>query len=286
MCTGRVPFTGEEPLAVLHAHAEEPVPSVRELNPALPEGVEGIIRRALAKHPVDRYQRAGELATALEWATSEVMRERPMVVKEREIAPEVQTVPRRLDFGLVRGSASMTLSLVNEKSKPLDVVITSTKAWMTVSPRSLELSRSESAFIKVSVSTEEMEKVLEGLFLPFVRIANRVIRFDGGEISVPVKMRGWSKKEQMPAGITLLIFFTAFFTFFGGVFSANLTFPGNLLAIITPLTPLGLYCFLLLVNLINEFTWRLPVLQRWVVRLIWVLVFIWGVYFLLFLIFR
>jgi tetratricopeptide (TPR) repeat protein len=66
MCTGRVPFKGEDARATLLAHYQEPVPPPRKFNRGLPEAVEDVIRRALTKHPLDRYQRAGELAKALE----------------------------------------------------------------------------------------------------------------------------------------------------------------------------------------------------------------------------
>src|SRR5688500_9852778 len=42
-----------------------PAPSVDLLRPDLPRGVDAVIRKALAKSPADRYQRAGEFADAL-----------------------------------------------------------------------------------------------------------------------------------------------------------------------------------------------------------------------------
>lgn len=46
-------------------HISEPVPSPRRLKADLPEAVEPVIHRALAKQPEARYQTAGELAQAL-----------------------------------------------------------------------------------------------------------------------------------------------------------------------------------------------------------------------------
>jgi serine/threonine-protein kinase len=62
LCTGRKPFEGTT-LATLGAQLvmKDP-PSVRELNPALPAGVETIIARLLAKKPADRYPRGNDAA--------------------------------------------------------------------------------------------------------------------------------------------------------------------------------------------------------------------------------
>lgn len=65
MLTGRPPFLAETPMAVLVKHIHDPLPLPRTLNPAMPESVERVILKALAKRPEDRYQTAGELAQAL-----------------------------------------------------------------------------------------------------------------------------------------------------------------------------------------------------------------------------
>jgi hypothetical protein len=69
MATGRVPYRAETPLAVVFMHASAPLPLPRSLNPGLPEAVERVILKALAKNPDDRYQTAEELMAALNHAT-------------------------------------------------------------------------------------------------------------------------------------------------------------------------------------------------------------------------
>ena len=66
LVTGHLPFTAETPLAVVLKQLNEPIPSARALNPALPEALEPVLRTALAKDPAARYQRAGELAQAFQ----------------------------------------------------------------------------------------------------------------------------------------------------------------------------------------------------------------------------
>ncbi|GAB4255094.1 MAG: Stk1 family PASTA domain-containing Ser/Thr kinase [Thermoleophilia bacterium] len=55
MITGQLPFTGENPVAIAMKHVHDaPVPP-RSLVPGIPENLERVILRALAKRPEDRY---------------------------------------------------------------------------------------------------------------------------------------------------------------------------------------------------------------------------------------
>jgi serine/threonine-protein kinase len=65
MITGQLPFTGDNPGAVLMAHLQQPVPDPRKLLPALPATVAQAIMRALAKDPDERFATAGALAEAM-----------------------------------------------------------------------------------------------------------------------------------------------------------------------------------------------------------------------------
>lgn len=66
--TGKPPFTADTPMAVMMKHLRDPIPIPRQLNPNVPEPLERVIFKALAKSPADRYQTAGDLAKALEVA--------------------------------------------------------------------------------------------------------------------------------------------------------------------------------------------------------------------------
>lgn len=61
MVTGKVPFDAETPLAVAIKHLSEPLPLPRHIKPDLPEEVERVILKALAKNPDDRYQHMRDL---------------------------------------------------------------------------------------------------------------------------------------------------------------------------------------------------------------------------------
>jgi Tol biopolymer transport system component len=93
MVTGRVPYEAETPMAVVLKHITAPLPLPREVNAELPEVVERVILKAMAKAPEDRYQTAGELVEALEKAVAGV----PVVEKPPEVKPTpVAEVPSTL----------------------------------------------------------------------------------------------------------------------------------------------------------------------------------------------
>lgn len=70
MLTGTVPFQADTPVGVVMKHAREPLPAPSQFRPDLPQAVDQVLRRALAKDSDARYQTAKELADAFETAIS------------------------------------------------------------------------------------------------------------------------------------------------------------------------------------------------------------------------
>ena len=64
MVVGKPPFEADTPMAIALMHVHEPLPLPRKIKEDIPEAVELIILKALAKDPTDRFQSAGELAKA------------------------------------------------------------------------------------------------------------------------------------------------------------------------------------------------------------------------------
>jgi serine/threonine protein kinase/PKD repeat protein/uncharacterized protein YraI len=65
MITGRMPYSAETPLAIVMKHINDPVPSVRALNPDLPEALDLAIAKAMAKKPEDRFASAIDFSDEL-----------------------------------------------------------------------------------------------------------------------------------------------------------------------------------------------------------------------------
>ncbi len=68
MLTGQVPFTADNPMAVMLKHINELPPHPSEIKPSIPTEVSAVVLRSLSKNPADRYQTAKEMADALEQA--------------------------------------------------------------------------------------------------------------------------------------------------------------------------------------------------------------------------
>ena len=70
LLTGRPPFTGDSPVAIAYQHVREnPVPPSR-VDPDVPPWADGIVLKAMAKSPADRYQTAADMRADLQRAAS------------------------------------------------------------------------------------------------------------------------------------------------------------------------------------------------------------------------
>src|SRR5262249_29407852 len=85
--TGRVPFSGDSPIAVGFKQLKEEPTSPCELNPQIDSAVESVILRALQKDPLKRYKSVTDLRADLEGAL-QMQRQKPQTVAD--------TAPQRL----------------------------------------------------------------------------------------------------------------------------------------------------------------------------------------------
>lgn len=126
MTTGKLPFKGEDPIAVLFQHIHNDPPPVRKYNKDIPLQLEKIISQAMSKDPGQRPQTAGELASMLR-RLREKKEEPPTVSitnsrKKREKAPVTAGVKsaaaREKNLGalrsqqLARGNVELTFLLL------------------------------------------------------------------------------------------------------------------------------------------------------------------------------
>ena len=85
LLTGKLPFKGENAVEIALKQMRDPIPSLKEDNPNIPQSIENIILKATAKNPKNRYEDAksmhDDLLTALD---DERMNEEPLVYKYPE----------------------------------------------------------------------------------------------------------------------------------------------------------------------------------------------------------
>lgn len=66
LVTGRLPFDADTPVAVILKHVNETLPPPRALNPAIPQSLENVIIKALAKDQTQRYQTVDDMLAHLD----------------------------------------------------------------------------------------------------------------------------------------------------------------------------------------------------------------------------
>ena len=64
MVVGQVPFSADTPFSIIHDHIYTPLPLPMKINPQVPESVQLVLLKALAKDRIDRYDTVDDLVTA------------------------------------------------------------------------------------------------------------------------------------------------------------------------------------------------------------------------------
>ena len=90
LLAGRRPFEGETAATEAFAHVTAPVPSAEQIRPGLPDGVDEVLARALAKNPEERPASCAELVSDLREAF------RGAEAVTRVLSPPVATQPPRI----------------------------------------------------------------------------------------------------------------------------------------------------------------------------------------------
>ncbi|MCL4298894.1 MAG: serine/threonine protein kinase [Anaerolineae bacterium] len=72
LLTGQQPYRAETPVAIVLKHVSEPLTPPRAINPNIPDPLEQVVVKAMAKEPEQRYQTAGEMQRALQHALNEI----------------------------------------------------------------------------------------------------------------------------------------------------------------------------------------------------------------------
>lgn len=71
MVVGKVPFSADTPFSIIHDHIYTPLPLPKKVNPNVPETVQRVLLKALAKDRIDRYETTDELVLAFKEAWTE-----------------------------------------------------------------------------------------------------------------------------------------------------------------------------------------------------------------------
>ena len=90
LLTGKVPFDGESAVSIALKHFQEEIPSVRKVNPNIPQALENVIFKATAKDPNERYRSVNEMSEDLSTVLSATRVNEPVFLTKKEQAELAQ----------------------------------------------------------------------------------------------------------------------------------------------------------------------------------------------------
>jgi len=114
--TGEVPYKGNSPMATLMAVVDRPVPNLRLINQDIPRSVNAVVRAALAKEPLHRYESATEFVQSLKLALRDPIAS-PVLPKRYEPPSAQQEALDALEEAL-RLAGDIDLTDENEATPP------------------------------------------------------------------------------------------------------------------------------------------------------------------------
>lgn len=77
---GQVPFGGDNPVTIALKHFQEPIPSLRKQNEAIPQALENVVLKATSKDPRDRYNSIIEMKKDLDTSLDQSRKDEPVFV--------------------------------------------------------------------------------------------------------------------------------------------------------------------------------------------------------------
>ena len=100
LLTGELPFRGDNAVEIALKHLKEPIPSIRDTHPLIPQSVENVIIKATAKNPKNRYANANEMHEDLKTVLNrERLKEPKIKLKYSEgVLEEVEFVDKNADI--------------------------------------------------------------------------------------------------------------------------------------------------------------------------------------------
>ena len=120
MLTGRLPFEGDQPVAIALQHVNDDPPAVSIVNPTVPRDLEDVVMRALAKSPEQWFADAEEFIGALQTVRQRILSGAP-------VPPPGATV------GAAVVAPRLPLSGISRERPPPSAIRTRAPGWKTTS---------------------------------------------------------------------------------------------------------------------------------------------------------
>jgi serine/threonine protein kinase len=136
MVVGKVPFNADTPFSVIHDHIYSPLPLPHTVNPTVPESVERVLLKALAKERDDRYENVAQMVTAFKdaWAEAGVPMQGTLIKISQPINPPANAVPKPEPIQTLVGPESIKTAANVEATaaSPESIKNRSSSVWLWV----------------------------------------------------------------------------------------------------------------------------------------------------------
>ncbi len=118
LLTGHLPFKGENAVEIALKHLKEPLPSIRDDVPNIPQSVENIIIKATAKNPKNRYNDAREMHEDLKTCLdASRVNEEKIKLKYQEVSDDTKVLKQVKDDKKINEVKKESKKEINKESE-------------------------------------------------------------------------------------------------------------------------------------------------------------------------
>lgn len=141
MLTGKVPFEGETAVSIALKHFQSEIPSVRRIDPNIPQALENVVLQATAKEPSERYQSVAAMTADLKTALSPLRVNEPKF--KSQIADEATKIIPKLkpDQYTATSSGTATSATAHATSAAASTASTATTTHANSQAKSIQHPR-------------------------------------------------------------------------------------------------------------------------------------------------
>ena len=201
LLTGKIPFKGDNAVEIAIKHMKEPIPSVRKINPDIPQSIENVILKACAKNTKNRYDNVKEMYDDIKNAlTDEGLQQQRLVYKYPEndlektlVVPNLSRIEKNSE---VQGGEEMKQK--NKKTKKESKI--SKAMWITGSICAFLLALICLVVIILPKVTEVEDVIIPDVTGLTVVEAEQILKEKGLNVNTEIKEKKSDSEEGTVIG--------------------------------------------------------------------------------------
>ena len=216
LITGRKPYTADTPMAVVFKHISDPLPRPGEYVPGLPEQVEKVLFKALAKKPEDRYESMDGFIQALDTCLIESpIREKSLLqslpnapLEAEKTFDQIPALPKKafignywwfmgLAFILIAGAGYVFFQPKTQIAAPAQISATQTTSTATPQPQ-ISPTPAEST-TPIETKEEELVRLCGATMIQPILESNNIVFFNDF-LSSMYGLENWGADAKLSDG--------------------------------------------------------------------------------------